>query len=290
MAGFEERRHLTADGLAVYARVYAAEEAEAGPPILCMHGLTRNSKDFEDLAPWLAGLGRRVIAIDVRGRGQSDWDPEIARYQPATYAMDTLGLLDALGITQCVAIGTSMGGLMAVLMNLMRPGIFAGVVLNDIGPELDPAGLARIRGYVGKSGPIADWADAAARVKAVNGVAFPDADDTFWEDFARKTAREMPDGSIRLDYDPAIAIPVQSDAGAAPPDLWGLFDALAGVPVLVLRGALSDLLAPATVAAMAARHPNLRAVEVPRVGHAPTLSEPTARDALSSFISANVAM
>jgi pimeloyl-ACP methyl ester carboxylesterase len=285
MAGFEERRFTTTDGLGIYARDYAPVGPEQGPPVLCMHGLTRNSKDFEDLAPWLAGLGRRVIAIDVRGRGQSDWDPEPARYQPATYAMDTLGLLDSLGVGRCVAIGTSMGGLMAVLMNLMRPGVFAGVVLNDIGPELDPAGLARIRGYVGKSGPIADWADAAARIRAVNGVAFPDADDAFWNDFARKTAREMPDGTIRLDYDPAIAVPVQSDAGAAPPDLWGLFDALASVPVLVLRGALSDLLAPATVAAMAARHPDLTAVEVPRVGHAPTLSEPASSAAIRDLLS-----
>lgn len=285
MAGFEERRFTTTDGLGIYARDYAPVGPEQGPHVLCMHGLTRNSKDFEDVAPWLAGLGRRVIAIDVRGRGQSDWDPEPARYQPATYAMDTLGLLDSLGVERCVAIGTSMGGLMAVLMNLMRPGVFAGVVLNDIGPELDPAGLARIRGYVGKSGPIADWADAAARLKAVNGVAFPDADDAFWNDFARKTAREMPDGTIRLDYDPAIAVPVQSDAGAAPPDLWGLFDALASVPVLVLRGALSDLLAPATVAAMAARHPDLTAVEVPRVGHAPTLSEPAASAAIRDLLS-----
>lgn len=285
MTGYAERRFTTADGLGVYARDYAATGDEQGPPVLCMHGLTRNSKDFEDLAPWLAGQGRRVIAIDVRGRGQSDWDPEPARYQPATYAMDTLGLLDSLGVARCVAIGTSMGGLMAVLMNLMRPGVFGGVVLNDIGPELDPAGLARIRGYVGKSGAIADWADAAARLKAVNGVAFPDADDAFWDDFARKTAREMPDGAIRLDYDPAIAVPVQSDAGAAPPDLWGLFDALASVPVLVLRGALSDLLASATVAAMAQRHPDLTAVEVPRVGHAPTLSEPASRQAICDFLS-----
>jgi pimeloyl-ACP methyl ester carboxylesterase len=284
MTGFAERRFTTADGLSIYARDYPPIGDERGQPVLCMHGLTRNSKDFEDLAPWLAAQGRRVIAIDVRGRGQSDWDPEPARYQPATYAMDTLGLLDSLGVTRCVAIGTSMGGLMAVLMNLMRPGVFAAVVLNDIGPELDPSGLARIRGYVGKSGPIADWADAAARLKAVNGVAFPDADDAFWDDFARKTAREMPDGAIRLDYDPAIAVPVQSDAGAAPPDLWGLFDALASVPVLVLRGALSDLLAPATVAAMSQRHPDLTAVEVPRVGHAPTLSEHAARAALEKFL------
>lgn len=284
MGAIEERRHVTSDGLTIWATDYAPDGAPSGAPVLCMHGLTRNAKDFSDVAPWLAGLGRRVIAIDVRGRGRSDWDPEPARYQPATYAMDTLGLLDALGVSRCVAIGTSMGGLMAVLMNLMRPGVFAGVALNDIGPELDPAGLARIRGYVGKAGDITDWADAAARVRSVNAVAFPDADDAFWDDFARKTARELPDGTIRLDYDPAIAVPVQSDAGAAPPDLWGLFDALAALPVLVLRGALSDLLAPATVAAMRARHPDLAAVEVPRVGHAPTLSEPAARAALQEFL------
>lgn len=272
------------DGLAMAYRDVAAQGRETGPPVICMHGLTRNHADFEALIPYLTALGRRVIAPTVRGRGRSSYDPQPQRYTPMTYAGDVLALLDALGIVSPCAIGTSMGGIMAMIMAALRPGVWSGVVLNDVGPELDPAGLARIAGYVGKSGPFADWAQAEAACAAIGASAFPDADAEFWAGFARRTCRAEPDGRVVFDYDPAIATAFAQPEGAAPQDLWPLYGALAGAPVLVVRGGLSDLLAPATVARMVAAHPDAVSVEIPRVGHAPFLTEDVALSSLSAFL------
>lgn len=272
------------DGLLMAYRDVAAQGPETGPPVVCMHGLTRNHADFEDLIPHLTALGRRVIAPTVRGRGRSSYDPQPQRYAPTTYAGDVLALLDSLGVNRPVAIGTSMGGIMAMIMAAIRPGVWSGVVLNDVGPELDPAGLARIASYVGKSGPIADWAEAEAACAAIGASAFPDADAAFWAAFALRTCRAEPDGRIVFDYDPAIAVAFAQPEGAAPPDLWPLYGALAAAPLLVVRGALSDLLAPATVARMAAAVPDATAVEIPRVGHAPFLTEDVSLSALRTFL------
>jgi pimeloyl-ACP methyl ester carboxylesterase len=277
-------RFPVAEGLSIVYRDVPAEGAETGPPVVCMHGLTRNHQDFDELAPRLSAIGRRVIIPTVRGRGASDYDPEPLRYQPMTYSGDILALLAYLKIDKAVAVGTSMGGLMAMIMAALKPGIWAGVVLNDVGPELDPRGIARIAGYVGKNGPFADWAEAEAACKAIGEVAFPDAPGNFWGGFARRTCRQEPDGSVRLDYDPAIAQAFVQADGAAPPDLWALYAALGAAPLLIVRGALSDLLAPETVARMKERHPGATSVDVPRVGHAPFLTEKTAWDALSGFL------
>lgn len=269
----------TADGLGLFVRDLAPEapaqgDVDLGVPVLCLHGLTRNSRDFDLVAPRIAALGRRVLVMDVRGRGRSDWDPQPARYQPMTYAQDALAALDALGIARAVWLGTSMGGLITMAAAAMAPGRLAGAVLNDIGPVIDPAGLRRIADYVGKGGPQASWADAAAAVQAINGAAFPRADAAFWLTMAQRTYRARADGRLEADYDPAIAAPMNPDA--PPPDLQPLFAALAPIPTLVVRGALSDILSRDGVAAMRALKPDVGVAEVPAVGHAPTLEEPSA--------------
>src|SRR5579864_4508779 len=147
MTQFVERRWTTPDGLQLSGRDYAGAAAEARLPVICLHGLTRNARDFEDLAPRIAARGRRVLALDVRGRGQSAWDPQPMRYVPATYAGDVLALLDALGIARAVFIGTSMGGLITMVVGALRPSAVAAAVINDVGPELTPEGLARITGF-----------------------------------------------------------------------------------------------------------------------------------------------
>lgn len=282
--GFSDQIFETADGLKLHYRVYPATVDETGPPVLCLHGLTRNLKDFEDLAPKLGALGRKVISATQRGRGGSDHDPEHARYNPAVYTQDMFGLLDHLGIDKAVFIGTSMGGLMTMIAASMAPQRIVKAVLNDIGPELDPAGIARIRRYAGKTdGRFESWQAAADAIRAINGVAFPkETDNAFWLDFAKKTCREDK-GAVVLDYDPAIAKSV-AEGGDVDVDLWPLFDALKDIPTLIVRGGLSDLLMVSTVEEMQRRKPDLRTVEVPDVGHAPFLTEPAGWAAIKAFL------
>ena len=277
---FKDGWYETDDGLRLYYRDYPG--AHDRVPVLCLHGLTRNSADFEDLAPHLAST-RRVLALDVRGRGRSDRDPDPGRYHAGTYVGDVAGLLAALGIERVILVGTSMGGIIGMIHGAAHPGGLAGLVLNDIGPEIDPAGLARIAGYVGRGGPVASWKEAAAAVRAINGIAFPDADDAFWDRFARRTYREEAQGRIVPAYDPRIA-DAMADAGAAPADMWPIFDLLKDIPILVIRGARSDILSADTLSAMQQRHPDLESVTVPGRGHAPALDEPSARAAIDSFL------
>lgn len=285
MANFTEHFHTAPDGVKTYYRRYPTAGSQRNMPVICLHGLTRNSKDFEDLAPVIAALGREVVAIDVRGRGRSDRDSNPDNYQPAKYVEDVIGILAELGWTRVVSVGTSMGGLMTMILAAMKPGLLEGVVLNDIGPELDSAGLSRIQSYVGGSAVYDSWDAAAEGVKAYNAVAFPrhKDDHAFWLHFARRTCREREDGTVVHDYDPAIASAVkQDDAGM--PDLWPLFDALKPVPLLLIRGAITDLLSGETVAKMEARHPDMRVVNVADVGHAPLLTEPEALEAITEFL------
>ena len=278
------RYRSACDRLDLSARIYEAESKDA-PVVLMMHGLTRNAADFEPLARSLAG-SYRLIVPDVRGRGLSQWDPDPTQYRPDVYANDTLALLDGLGIERCGIVGTSMGGLMALVMQALRPALAQAVVFNDIGPVLEEEGLTRIQGYVGPGGAMAGWTEAAARLRAINASAFPDFGGDDWMAFARRTCIETPDGSVSFNYDPAISQGVSGeDASVVPPDLWPLWDLFDAVPVLVVRGALSDLLGPGTVAQMAERHTGyFKAIEVPRVGHAPILDEPVARDAIVAFL------
>ena len=283
MTDFADRWWVSAEGLRLYARDYAAAAGEARLPVVCLHGLTRNSADFEDVAPWLAQGGRRVLALDVGGGGRSARDPEPARYNPAVYAGDALRLLDALGIARAVFVGTSMGGLITMMAALTAPVRVAAAVFNDVGPELSLKGLTRIGGYVGKAGPFADWAQAAASVRASNAIAFPDYGDEDWDRFARRLCTTNAAGEIVLAYDPAIAAAIQPALEA--PNLWPMFEPLAaGRPVLLVRGALSDILDDAIARRTAERAPQVVQAVVPGVGHAPMLTEPAARQAIGDFL------
>lgn len=284
MTDYQEIHYRSADGLTLYARDYRQQAGLDVPAILCLHGLTRNSADFEGVAAALAA-DYRIICADQRGRGLSDYDPRPANYQPRVYVDDMFSLLDQLRLEQVIVIGTSMGGLMGMIMAAMQPARIRALVLNDIGPEVDPAGLARIQAYAGKLAPVADWAEAVAQTRQINGPEFPDFDDERWLAFTRALYRER-DGVPVLAYDPAIAEPFASQDGAAvPPDLWPLFEGLA-MPVLVLRGEHSDILAADCARQMVSRGRHCRLVEVPRRGHAPTLDEPVARRAIEALLAA----
>jgi|TARA_R110000772_G_scaffold83851_4_gene177331 pimeloyl-ACP methyl ester carboxylesterase len=284
MSGFTDLWYRSSDGLRLYARDYAGPDVDA-PVALCMHGLTRNSADFAGLAPHLTQR-YRVLVADQRGRGRSAYDPEPARYQPLTYVQDMFRLLDEQDVQQAVLVGTSMGGLMAMMMAAMQPARVSAIVLNDIGPEVDPAGLARIKAYVGKAEPVADWAAAVAQTRAINGDAFPTFSAEDWLRFARALYRPQAQGDgLELAYDPAIATPLAAAEDAAvPPDLWPLFDAIATLPILVLRGAHSDILSSAGLRAMQQRKPDLSVAVVSDRGHAPTLDELDARAAIDAFL------
>jgi len=274
--------HETDDGLRMHARDYAGPQGAA--TVVCLHGLTRNAADFETLCEHLRGR-YRLLVIEQRGRGRSDRDADPSHYEVGRYVQDTLGLLDALAIDKPVLVGTSMGGLMSMLMLAAAPDRYRGAVLNDIGPVLEASGLARIAGYVGKGVPVATWEEAAAAVRASNGDAFPDYAQADWIAFARRLYRERDDGMLELDYDPAIAQPFNaSQTNAVPPDLWGVFDAMGATPLLLLRGELSDILSAGTVAEMQRRRPDLQSVEVPHVGHAPMLDEPEALAGIKHFL------
>jgi len=280
---FAEHRIASADGPKVYARDYAGGGGLL--PFICLHGLTRNSADFEAVAPKIASLGRRVVAIDARGRGKSDNDPDPTRYRPDVYVGDVARVLDALGISRAVFLGTSMGGIMTMLTAAIAPDRIGAAILNDIGPEIDPTGIKRIASYVGKSGPSPSWHEMTAAVKAAQGVAFPGRDDAFWRTFTRRVARERSDGRVEFAYDPAIANAFNTAPAAPPPSMIPLFEALAAKPVLVVRGAISDLLSRDGVATMKRFKPDLEAVAVPNTGHAPTLEEPEAWNAIAAFLS-----
>ena len=268
------------DGLRLHYRDYAG--AAEAVPILCLHGLTRNARDFEALAPLLAGR-RRVIVPDFRGRGLSDYDPIPARYAPPAYAADILHLLELLDIERAIFVGTSLGGLVTMAVAAFAPGKIAGAVLNDVGPELEPEGLNRIRGYVGQPAFFADWAEAAASLAERNGAIHPRYSAGDWIRMAHRMCREEA-GGVLFDYDLAIAQNVLGSASSPQVDGWPYFLALRASPLLVLRGALSDLLGADTAARMVELHPRAELVTVPDVGHAPDLSEPEALAAINRFL------
>ena len=285
MTEIVERSWTSHDGLRLSARDHMGAQGPARLPVVLLHGLTRNARDFEEVAPPIAASGRRVLAVDVRGRGRSAWSPDPASYAPPVYAADVLALTRALGIGRAVFVGTSMGGLITLALNAMSPGLVAAATINDVGPVIGAEGLARIMSYAGGGAPVETWADAAAYASRINGSAFPDADAAHWDAFARRIFREGDDGRPVLDYDPDIGAAFRTAPTGPAPDLWPLWDALAADsrPLLLVRGALSDVLEPQTADEMARRAPQLRRAEVARVGHAPMLTEPEARDALAAF-------
>jgi len=283
---FVERRWTSPDGLSLFARDYAPGPGVARPPVIAIHGLTRNSADFEAIAPLLAQSGRRVLAVDVRGRGLSDRAPDPMTYMPDVYARDVLALMEQAGIDRAVFVGTSMGGLITMALTAIRPKAVVAAILNDIGPEVAPEGLARIAAYSGQPVEIGSWSDAAAYAKRINLVAFPHYTDADWDAFARRIFRQQPDGEIALDYDPDIAVPIRAaGAKALVPNLWPMFRRLAKKrPTLLVRGANSDLLSADIAARMKKAAPTMSYVEVPGIGHAPMLDEAEAKAAIFEFL------
>jgi pimeloyl-ACP methyl ester carboxylesterase len=251
--------------------------------VLCLPGLTRNSRDFEDLAPRLA-VSRRVLCADLRGRGESDRDPDWRHYQPATYLGDLRTLLADAAVDAVVVVGTSLGGIMGLALAAYGPGSVAGLVLNDIGPEFGPAGIARISGYVGTAQPVMNWDDAEAQVRSVHGHALVGLSDAQWRRIARRLYREGPDGRPVPDFDVAIGTALRAGVGVGDAKLWPLFDAVLGLPIAVLRGELSDLLLPDTVQRMRERKPDLITAVVPRRGHVPLLDEPESLAAIDDLL------
>jgi len=269
------------DGLRLYCAVYPASRTGA-VPVLCLPGLTRNSRDFAALARHLQPQ-HEVLALDLRGRGRSAWDGDASHYQLPTYVEDAWSLLDSRATQRVSVIGTSLGALMGMVMAALRPDRIAGLILNDAGPEIDPAGVRRIRGYAGKLPPVATWAEAAAQSKSTYGSALPGLTDEEWLEYAHRGYREDARGVPVPDVDPKIAEALQQPAGA-PADLWPLYAKLRAVPTLVIRGALSDILSADTLARMAREKPDLQAVTVASRGHAPLLDEPECLSAIDTFL------
>ena len=274
----------SSDGLQLYYRDFGRDNG--GTPIICLPGLTRNSRDFEDLAKYLskdAGAGRRVITPDLRGRGFSDHDPEWRNYHPGTYVQDSWALLDTLGIEQVIVIGTSLGGLCAMAMSAQHPDRIAGVIMNDIGPEIDPAGLARVQDYTGRVPPVANWDEAAEQARTIYGEWLPGLSSDDWQKMAWRAYRENEDGIPKLDIDSNIGEAVRK-LGPQKGDPWSLFDTLKDTPVLLLRGVMSDILSEDIVDKMIGRKPDLQVVRVADRGHVPLLDEPECLAAIDAFL------
>jgi pimeloyl-ACP methyl ester carboxylesterase len=270
-------RFVAPDGLAL-----AWEEEGAGLPLLCLPGLTRNGADFDELGAALGGR-RRLIRLTLRGRGASDRDPEFANYTVGVAARDVVAFLDHLGLDRVVVVGTSRGGLIAMWLAATAKERLLGVLLNDIGPELAPEGLANIMSYLGVTPRARTHAEVAAALEARMGERFPGLGPEKWRSLARRWFDEGADG-IALNYDPRLRDAFAGQGEGPTMDLWPLFDALEGLPVAVVRGANSDLLAAETVAAMRARRPDLIVAEVPDRGHVPFLDEPEALAALEALL------
>ena len=283
---YSERRWTSSDGLSLFARDYPGADGPAQLPVIAIHGLTRNSADFDAIAPLIARGGRRVLAVDVRGRGQSDRATDPMTYQPPVYAKDVLGLLEAAGIERAVFLGTSMGGLITMAITALKSRVVAAAILNDIGPQVSPEGLARIAAYSGQPVDTPTWAAAAAYARLNNAIALPHYTDADWDAFARRAFRDGTEGSPVLDYDPDIAVPMRAaGAKALAPNLWPYFRKLARKrPTLLIRGGTSDLLGADIAAKMQKAAPEMRYAEIPDIGHAPMLDEPESKAAIFEFL------
>jgi pimeloyl-ACP methyl ester carboxylesterase len=274
------------DGLALYARDYPAAQPSDLTPVICLPGLTRSSTDFADLAERLSAK-RRVLCPDFRGRGLSAYAPSPESYTPLIELADTFALLAIAGVHRAVFIGTSRGGIVSMLACVAHPAAVAGVVLNDIGPEIELAGLKRIAGYAGAQAPVANWAEAEAQVRETNISQFPHLGAQDWANMARRLYKEV-DGHISLAYDPQIGTATRSGleglGDKPPPDLWVPFQALANIPCHVIQGELSDILTDPIVAKMHTAKPDLVVTKVPGRGHAPLLDEPEALESINALL------
>jgi pimeloyl-ACP methyl ester carboxylesterase len=283
---YESRYWWSPDGLRLHYRDYAGG-ADGRPPVICLPGLTRNARDFEELAERLSPAWR-VLCPDFRGRGESAYAKDPMTYVPLTYVGDVDALLSELGIARFVAVGTSLGGIVTMLLAGAGHGRLAAAVLNDVGPQIEAAGLARIRGYVGRASSWPTWLHAARGLKEANGDVYPDWGIEDWLAHAKRLYRLTSAGRIVLDYDLRIAEPLRVPGNEAGPDMWRALGRLGGVPTLVVRGALSDLLSQATAERMVAELGTAGSwaelVTVPRVGHAPLLTETPVEPALDRLL------
>ncbi|WP_426693158.1 alpha/beta hydrolase [Sphingomonas sediminicola] len=275
-----DRYWTSCDGLKLHYRDYDGPADR--PPLLMLHGLTRNARDFENVAERYAG-DWRVLAVDFRGRGMSEWDSDSSHYHPPIYAADVLQLLDELGIEQAVFMGTSLGGLVTMIIATVAPQRIAGALLNDVGPELDFSGIDRIKSYVGKQVLFRDWDDAADRLQQRAGDVYPAYDHAAWVRFAKRACRQT-EGGVEFDYDMRIAEPFEAGNTGEIKDAWPYYRALGDRPVLVLRGEHSDLLPGPAADRMAKEILDVEVVTVKGVGHAPDLDEPEAVAAIDRLL------
>jgi pimeloyl-ACP methyl ester carboxylesterase len=285
MASWSDGYWWSNDGLRLHYRDYAGPAGEGGkrPPIVCIPGLTRNARDFEGVAERLAGEWR-LICVDLRGRGESAYAKDPMTYVPLTYLQDMEALIRALDLQRFILFGTSLGGLVTSLLAKSDNERLAGALINDIGPAIENRGIDHIRSYVGRSQSWPTWMHAARALGETNRDRYPGWKLDDWLIFAKRLCRLNPSGRIVLDYDMRIAEPFRLPGGATGFDMWSAFGALAGIPSLLIRGELSDLLSAATVAAMQAQNPDLEIATVPAVGHAPTLDEPEAAAAIDALL------
>jgi pimeloyl-ACP methyl ester carboxylesterase len=278
----------TQDGLNLHVRDYG-RRSDVRLPVVCLHGLARTGADFHHLAIALSDDSagpRQVIAMDYRGRGRSDYDPNAANYNVGVELNDLLAVLTALGIGRAIFIGTSRGGILTMLLAAACPDLLAGAVLNDIGPVIEPGGLMRIKGYVGRLSQPASFAEGGEMLRRLFGAQFTALTPQDWIAFAQRTFEERY-GRLVACYDPALAQTLADfDTNEPPPPLWAQFDALAPVPLLLVRGENSDLLSRETVAAMLQRRPDLQVLEVAAQGHPPLLMEEDVVAHIRRFVAA----
>jgi pimeloyl-ACP methyl ester carboxylesterase len=284
--GFETIYFTARDGLRLHGRHYRGERP-SGQPILCLPGLTRNAKDYHTLALYLSGLPngpRDVYALDYRGRGRSDWAADWKDYNVHTECLDVLDFMTVKGLERVHVIGSSRGGIIAMVLGLMRPAALVSVILNDIGPVIERDGLMRIVGYVGRVPLPPDWADAQKLVRDINRAQFPMVSDAEWMEVARAWFNDE-NGLPAQGYDPKLANAISmTNFEEGIPTMWPQFEALAKLPLLAIRGETSDILSPATHAAMAEKHPGLESLVVPQQGHVPLLTDEPTLAAIAAFL------
>lgn len=275
---YRELTYTSQDGLTLFYREYAAAQPRGS--VVCLPGLTRNSRDFTALATHLAER-YRVLTPDLRGRGNSQWDAQLTRYHPKVYYQDVLQLLSVADTGPAAIVGTSLGGILAMSLAALSPDRVAGIVINDIGPEIAPEGVARVASYVGVRAAPGTWANAIAQAKQSYDGAYPDFTDTDWSAFVRASHRERADGTVVADYDPGIGEAMRAATGTL--DLWPMWGTIRK-PVLAIRGSLSDILSAATFDRMSREKPGLIRIEVPNRGHVPLLNEPPVLAGIDAFL------
>jgi pimeloyl-ACP methyl ester carboxylesterase len=281
---FLERTFPSFDGLQLYVRDYPGPR-DSKFTVVCIPGLTRNSRDFDAFAPHLS-QHYRVLCVDLRGRGKSQYAPDPMSYQPPTYVRDMLSLFKAFALNRVVLVGTSLGGIISTVLGAVTPTKVLGIVMNDIGPEVDATGLTRIAAFVARGYQGPSWDAAAEALHQVDGKIYPSYTHDDWLRMAKRRFKDAPGGGVMQDYDLNLAKPFGDAAKAtsAATSLWPYFLRLQGIPVLALRGAISDVLSPETFAKMKQRLAHLQQCTVPERGHTPYLDEPESMAAIDQFL------